>query len=323
MIHIFSKVAYWGIKYKEAIVYCQYDRKPGQITVTSTVSIEFETIFCAELPNFCLKIRGDLATDTVYLINGIQTYLEFPFDTDALTNTSTVISTMCKDYAHRLDEWIRYHLKLGFTAIIIFNNDGNKSNPINESWTLRSDKPSVETIEQIAQKYCGKVLLVDFPYSPFPNELYDTIQWISLTVAANVFRTRCRHICLTDADEFIYIPSQGIDISIEVFLAKYPMSMAIQSNILTNRGNMDVINNNVIKLATYLGENKYQKLIMRAEDLEQDEFILSPHKHPKAVLMPKEIIIHYHCWLNTRYDYKRAMQKVLVLQQFMESAFQK
>lgn len=48
-----------------------------------------------------------------------------------LNDTSAIISTMCKDYSSRLEEWIIYNLNLGFTGIIIFDNDYN--NTINES----------------------------------------------------------------------------------------------------------------------------------------------------------------------------------------------
>ena len=43
---------------------------------------------------------------------------------------------MCKNYGHRLEEWINYNLNLGFSHIIIFNNDFNNKNNLNEAKTI-------------------------------------------------------------------------------------------------------------------------------------------------------------------------------------------
>ena len=55
--------------------------------------------------------------------------LIFPFDVCSFcfNSDSAIIVTMCKcfDYSNRLYEWIEYNLNLGFSAIIIFNNDNN------------------------------------------------------------------------------------------------------------------------------------------------------------------------------------------------------
>ena len=38
---------------------------------------------------------------------------------DLNSNKSAIITTMCKNYSHRLEEWIQYNLNLGFSNLII------------------------------------------------------------------------------------------------------------------------------------------------------------------------------------------------------------
>ena len=79
---------------------------------------------------------------------------------------------MCKDYSSRLDEWIIYNLKLGFSGIIIFNNDLDNS-------------IETEKMKNICKKYKNKVFLVSFPYSPFECIDWNNIQKILLHIGVN------------------------------------------------------------------------------------------------------------------------------------------
>ena len=40
------------------------------------------------------------------------------------------------------------------------------------------------------------------------------------------------------------------------------------------------------------------------------EFVVSPHDHRSQLLLNKETIIHYHCWVNERYIYNENMIKI-------------
>jgi hypothetical protein len=137
-----------------------------------------------------------------------QIKLEFPFNNQNGINLqkehSNIIMTMCKNYSHRLDEWINYNLKLGFTEIIIFNNDNNISNGLNEQ--VGNNCIMEKSMYEIAEKYSGRVLLIDFPYSPLSNFHYNTIQNASLSIGINALKTKCKYIAMIDADEFIYLP---------------------------------------------------------------------------------------------------------------------
>ena len=65
------------------------------------------------------------------------------------------ICAIAKNEDLYLDEWIQYNLHLGFSGIIIFNNDFNTSNNLNESLENCIIYDSIETI---SKKYKGKVL---------------------------------------------------------------------------------------------------------------------------------------------------------------------
>jgi hypothetical protein len=77
------------------------------------------------------------------------------------------------------------------------------------------------------------------------------------------------------ADEFIYIPKKS---NMVEFLSNYKgqQPMTTQSNTLTNKLNQDIINNNILDLCLYLGENKYTKTIIDTTKLKPIGFIVTP-----------------------------------------------
>jgi hypothetical protein len=318
---------------------CLYDKLKNETTIYGTCRPDFDSILIENVifhlvfsdfrhyrpVDFYIKIKGKISNlkSIVFIKNKIEILrftdvpLHFPFEDCGLqlNSTSAIISTMCKDYSHRLDEWIQYNLNLGFSGIVIFNNDSNKSNPLNESTEncIRS-----YSTEEICKKYKGKVCLVDFPYSPFSGEHWNSMQFMSFHIGINAFRTKCRNIALIDADEFIHIPNnknKNINIDIEDFLQKYNTTITIQSNILTNMNDNDVLNNNILKLAKYIGEDKYTKTILHTDKISENIFIYSPHEHPPSeIILSKTEIIHYHCWMNKRYKYHENMPTIDLLE---------
>jgi hypothetical protein len=90
-------------------------------------------------------------------------------------------------------------------------------------------------------------------------------------------------------------------------------TITMRSNILTNKNNNDVISNNVLALAKYVGEDKYTKTILHTPRIKENEFIITPHIHSSESVLPKETIIHYHCWINKRYNYNTSMQHIDLL----------
>lgn len=310
-IILFDKICLYDEYKNETTIYGQYNNSLNRIIIDQ---LEYELVFCNDRPDFYIKIRGKiLKIEKIIFIlvnNEIKftnINLCFPFENCdlVLKKTSSIISTFCKKYSHRLDEWIQYNLQLGFSGIVIFDNDGNITNPINEPY---DDCIIEQSIEEICTKYKGKIWRVDCPYSQFNNKHYDEIQRITLHIGVNAFRDKCRNIALIDADEFIYIP-QSPSMSIETFLQTHS-TITMKSNILTNKNNNDLLHNNILQIAEYLGEDKYTKTILHTEKIRDNEFIITPHNHSTQEILNKDQIIHYHCWMNKRYIYNDSMEKI-------------
>jgi hypothetical protein len=275
-------------------------------------------VFCSNRPDFFIRLQGKITNisniiflyDNVAVTNIHNVVLYFPFENAHselnLNPSSAIISTFCKNYSHRLDEWIQYNLKLGFSAIIIFNNDSNTTGKINESL---QNAVQLYSVEQICNKYKGKVLCINFPYSTIHHH-YDNIQRTALHIGVNAFKNITRNIALIDADEFIYLPNKNITniTNIQDFLQNYNTIITIQSNTLTNKNNNDIINNNILQIAKYIGNNNYTKLVLYNNNIKDDEFIVTPHEHDDQQILDKNIIIYYHCWVNDRCQYNESMQ---------------
>jgi hypothetical protein len=293
----------------KTIIYGQYDLHFNNIKIAP--EIEHKIIFCEKKKDFYIEIpyKIFLIEEIIFgdKISFKNVKLFFPLEKCdlQLNPDSNIISTFCKDYSSRLEEWILYNLKLGFSGIIIFDNDKNKKNKINESLENRQDNGN---IKNICEKYKNKVFRVEFNYEPIQGNHYDTIQRISLHIGVNAFVGKCAKIALIDADEFIHIPN---NYNINHFLSHYRgKTITIRSNILTNKKTDDLIDNNILDLCLYVGEDKYTKTILDTSNIDRMEFIVTPHKHPTQIILEKDKIIHYHCWVNSRYIYKETMEKI-------------
>lgn len=115
----------------------------GVIKDISIEEIEYELVFCDNRPDFYIRIVGKITylKNIIFIffdnkkttINDIT--LDFPFlncDLVLNKNTSSIITTFCKNYSHRLDEWIQCNIRLGFSGIVIFNNNSNTSNKLEQ-----------------------------------------------------------------------------------------------------------------------------------------------------------------------------------------------
>ena len=57
----------------------------------------------------------------------------------------------------------------------------------------------------------------------------------------------------------------------------------------------------------------YEKIIIHTNNLINDiEFWWVPHfyKKDKMIIIEKDVLIHYHCWINNRYKWKPNMQQI-------------
>jgi len=324
MIILFNKACVYDRLNNKVKLFGHYEKMFNEIKSNIILS-NVKVFFCENRPDFLIEYSIDNYNhDNIFIENLIFCFdntnivftnlkLEFPFDNFKFDkNYSAIISTICKDYSHRLDEWIQYNLKLGFSGIIIFNNDENKANSIHEP---REYCVNDKSMKEITDKYNGKVLLIDFPYVPLKDEYWTNLQRNTLSIGVNAMREYCKYIALIDADEFIHIPNMD-KMNIETFLNKYNNTITMKSNLITNKNNNDMIDNNIIALAEYLGEDKYTKTILYTHHINENEFIITPHKYPTEIILEKDVIIHYHCWINNRYQYDESMEKISCLKEF-------
>ena len=310
----FTKTCIYDASKNETLIYGHSIKEITHISL----DISHTWLSCPDRFDFLICIQGRLSTiekisfglEHTHLITLTHLSCEYPFEKADLG--LTIISTMCKQYSHRLEEWIQYNLKLGFTGILIFNNDGNRLNMLNEG------RGSNKSMDAICKKWPNQVCMVDFPYAPLPGNHWNTIQSSSLQIGVAALRSTATSIALIDADEFIYLPKNPMQ-SIQSFLKAHSKTITIKSNLLTNKGDSDIINNNVLDLATYIGIDKFTKTILHTPDLAPYEFIVNPHEHPNETILSKEDIIHYHCWMNKRCPYDSNMRNFTGLRDFFHT----
>lgn len=318
MLLLFERVCLFEKERNKTILYGQYLSEKFN-KIDAKIEKEISVHHCKVKNDFYIEIEGKIEEieEIVFYFKketivkkGIR--LTFPFEECdlSLTPSSAIISTMCKDYSSRLEEWIEYNLNLGFSGIIIFDNDENKKNKLNEESKGLTYNGSTK---EVCEKYKGKVWVVKMDYSSMGGNPWNKIQRITLHIGVNAMRKRCEKIALIDADEFIYIPNNK---NINEFLSKYKgETITMKSNILTNMSNSEIIDNNILDICLYVGEKKYKKTILDTSKLEELEFILTPHEHKTQKLLERYEIVHYHCWVNSRYKFKGGMKKIEYLKE--------
>ena len=99
---------------------------------------------------------------------------------------------MCRNDNNRIREWIEYHNKMNFDAIIIFDNAQNEDE---------------EHIRDIVGEY-KNVFVIEFPYKSSSGH-WNNIQRMTYHIGCNGIIDNCKYIALIDVDEFIYIPNSG------------------------------------------------------------------------------------------------------------------
>ena len=321
---LFNDLCIYDELKQETLLYFESNRNIKSIEINTDVEYNF-ILKKHDKPVGCygiIKLKGNKLNiiekivltsmkGNTYIVTDMN--MIYPFDKLDIKNNgkTSVITTMCKNYGHRLEEWINYNLKLGFSHIIIFNNDFNNKNKLNEAKTINC-RDTTKNINSICNKFPGKVFTVPFNYKPIEKNHWNSLQLSCLSIGVNALKNKCEYIATIDADEFIYIPKEP-KINIEDYLLRYNINISIKSNILTNKGN-EYIDNNVLKLKLYLGPDKFTKMILKSSVLtENDKFITTPHSNSNMIKLDKDEIIHYHIWLNGRYKYEEDMEEITVL----------
>lgn len=309
-----KKIIVFGHSWKEKIKTIKF--------VSNSNSFNTDITFCRHRSDFFLTIDCNHKILENQLFNiyvneklefeNIQ--LRFPFEKCNISlhpDKSLIISTMCKDYDHRLDEWISYNKKIGVSGIIIFNNNDNDKNNINEFNNKNASSlcKSTLSLDELKMKYNDYITVVNFPYSSLCNANWNNIQRNALHIGVNAYLKKCRNIALIDADEFIYSHKYP-DKSIESILSGYNKSIIIESNIITNKSLTDTVDNNILEICKYMGGSKYTKVILKTSLIKENEFIITPHNHGTCMKIDSKILHHYHAWVNSRCGWNKNMKEI-------------
>lgn len=258
--------------------------------------------------DYAIEILDETKVNTIEIsLNNKLFYvkLHYPFEKllESIKSNMNIISTMAKNYNHRLDEWIKYNLNLGFDKIIIYNNEENKSTNLNEG------NDYYENMNIVTDKYRDSVYVIEFPYSPFNGLHWNNIQRMSLHLSLTLLNNNCNFCSFIDADEFIYINEK---VNIKKFLQRYNYTLKMGSNIITNKNDNDAVYNNILSICNYVGEDKYTKLFIYMKNIpsffgstDDVKFLPNVHDTPYAIQIDNEKIMHFHCFVNKRYKYNK------------------
>lgn len=233
--------------------------------------------------------------------------LHFPFENafEGFNTDINIISTMCRMYNFRLDEWIRYHLDLGVDKIVIFNNTKNGS-PNN-----KGDQDNDPDMSKVTNKYGNKVLVVDFPYRALRAHNWNTVQSLSLFIGLHAMKKKAKYITFTDADEFLVVVNNDI----KSFCANNNRTFQLHSKFLTNKGDNDVIDNNILQICKYVGKDSIKKMMIYTENYYSNNpffCFFNPHTTQHKMNHARDVFF-YHCWVNNRLKYDESMKYINLL----------
>lgn len=288
----------------------------------SIVHLEYHPLrldFCVKIPVNLIDLNNKVSfliktVSNQFLFENVNLLLPFDSRFDFLNKESNICVTICRHYGHRLKEWIKYNLEIGFDAIVIFDNNANSCEGINE---ITINQPNAtEELASTIKDFKNNVIHINYPYSPFEGNHWSNIQRIFLHIASSALKDKCNFISFLDPDEFIFFPQSDL----KEFLSKYNQTICIHSKILTNKGDNDVINNNVLDIARYSKAHVngcYDKILFKTnshnfayEGTEEVIFQPNPHHHPHCVKVDFDSAFYYHTWLNERFAFNEDMEKV-------------
>jgi hypothetical protein len=227
---------------------------------------------------YTVRIDGRKVLSDAQLLDPVEGGLSF---------AACTIATMVKNGRQRILEWITYHLAIGFDRIVVFTNNSTDG-----------------TDALLASLGDPRVVVVPFPYTPFPGWHWNSIQRIELCLSANLLRNCSEWVCFTDIDEFILVrdgEGKGRP-SLKTYLANvrrvHPDATAVKmgSYFFTNEDiayepNQDIVGNCLLRTV----DTGYDKVIVLAEHL--PEFIVTPHRFNGAYCPSVERLYIGHYWL--------------------------
>ncbi len=234
--------------------------------------------------------------------------LHFPFEQSFsnYNNDINIISTMCRMYNFRLDEWIDYHLKLGVDVIVIFDNTKNKTT------NNEGDQDNDPDMTKVTEKYGDKVVVVDFSYAPLIGYHWNNLQSVSLFIGLHALKYKSKYITFIDADEFLKVENNDI----KKFCENNSKTYQLCGNFMTNKSDNDVIDNNILQICKYVGKPTPEKMMVYSKDfLSNNPFykFFNPHAIYNKNARTNKITL-YHCWVNKRMKYEENMKYLDLLE---------
>ena len=146
---------------------------------------------------YCLKCEYkeyiDLCIDDEHINNvKVNKYPEF--------NDDIVLTTMVKNEDNYIIQWIEYHLSIGFTKFLIYDNSSSIK-------TIHESDPDTSDLQNVLKEYIekGEVILIEWKY-PFTWGGFNRNSG-QLTQQNHALRllTRSRYVGFFDIDEYINI----------------------------------------------------------------------------------------------------------------------
>jgi hypothetical protein len=217
----------------------------------------------------------------------------------SIKNCFSCVLTMMQNEENRVQEWINYNFKLGFSKIIIFlnNSTDNTKLKINEL-----DNNNIIVIPfNYKAFYCGKSKIC-----------FREIQCSCLSIFMNYIKKKVNWVSWQDCDEFITLPNKENSNNINNFLKKNEGEIAINISSILCTNKLDIIvANNIFENCIYSDfKPNYKKFIVNLQRCNIDFFQYVHNVKTEKIMNFNEI--HYrHCWVNGRCKFNENMKLVL------------
>jgi hypothetical protein len=213
-------------------------------------------------------------------------------------NCFSSVMTMIQNDENRVQEWINYNFKLGFSKIIIFLNCSTDN-----------------TLKKINELNNNNIITIPFNYRAFNYGIskicFREIQCSLLSIFMNYIKSKINWVSWQDCDEFIILSNNNYTNNINNLLKKNENEIAINiSSILCTNKEDIILNNNVFENCIYSDfKPNYKKFIV---NLKKSNFDFFQHVHNvKSEKIMNFNEIHYrHCWVNNRCKFNDNMSNL-------------
>jgi hypothetical protein len=185
---------------------------------------------------------------------------KYPFFKDEI-----IMSTMVKNEDNIIKQWIDFHLKIGISRFIIYDNKYSENNELNKINTDAKRSNNLESnLEELLKDYIdnNKVILINWKYNKFCSLSGISGQTTQQNHSIWAFKS-CKYLGLFDIDEYINIQNEkNIDIFFSNFIRNNEINLnfiggfKLYNKLFYNSNNEEIKNNNFLKI--YNTDNIYR-----------------------------------------------------------------